>query len=180
MRDKILIVDDDQEIRDVLRILLTGEGFEVAEAAGGEEALEYLENHAQDVDLVILDVMMEGISGYHVCLRLREKWNVPVLFLTAKSQESDLTMGYSSGGDDYLVKPFSYPELLARVKGLLRRYQVYRGKPEAVQEEAEWCGLRVSLTGNMVWRNDRELDLTDTEWRILRMLVQNRGKIFSM
>ena len=162
MRDKILIVDDDREIRDVLRILLTGEGFEVAEAAGGEEALGYLENHAQDVDLVILDVMMEGISGYHVCLRLREKWNVPVLFLTAKSQESDLTMGYSSGGDDYLAKPFSYPELLARVKG------------------AEWCGLRVSLTGNMVWRNDRELDLTDTEWRILRLLVQNRGKIFSM
>ena len=84
-------------------------------------------------------------------------------------------MGYAAGEN-----PFSYPELLARVKGLLRRYQVYRGKPETVQEEAEWCGLRVSLTANMVWRNDRELDLTDTEWRILRMLVQNRGKIFSM
>lgn len=180
MSDKILIVDDDQEIRDVLRVLLTGEGFEVAEASSGEEALHYLDEHPGGVDLVILDVMMEGISGYHVCLQLREKWNVPVLFLTAKSQESDLTMGYSSGGDDYLVKPFSYPELLARVKGLLRRYQVYRGKPESVQEEAEWCGLRVSLTGNMVWRNDREIDLTDTEWRILRLLVQNRGKIFSM
>ena len=179
MRDKILIVDDDREIRDVLRILLTGEGFEVAEAAGGEEALEYLENHAQDVDLVILDVMMEGISGYHVCLRLREKWNVPVLFLTAKSQESDLTMGYSSGGDDYLSKPFSYPELLARVKGLMRRYQVYKGKPEAAQE-AEWCGLRVNLRGNMVWRRDEEIDLTETEYRILRLLVENRGVIFSL
>lgn len=180
MSDKILIVDDDGEIRDVLRILLTGEGFEVSEAAGGEEALDYLEAHQGQIDLVILDVMLEGISGYHVCLQLREKWNVPVLFLTAKSRESDLTMGYSSGGDDYLVKPFSYPELLARVKGLLRRYQVYRGKPEAAREEAEWCGLRVSLTSNMVWRNDRELDLTDTEWRILRLLVQHRGKIFSM
>ena len=123
---------------------------------------------------------MEGVSGYHVCVQLREKWNVPVLFLTAKSRESDLTMGYSSGGDDYLVKPFSYPELLARVKGLLRRYQVYRGKPDAVREEAEWCGLRVGLESNMVWRNDREIDLTDTEWRILRLLVQNKGKIFSM
>ena len=163
MSDKILIVDDDREIRDVLRVLLTGERFEVAEASSGEEALAYLAEHPGGVDLVILDVMMEGISGYHVCLQLREQWNVPVLFLTAKSQESDLTMGYSSGGDDYLVKPFSYPELLARVKGLLRRYQVYRGKPETVQEEAEWCGLRVSLTANMVWRNDRELDLTDTE-----------------
>ena len=179
-KDKILIVDDDQEIREVLRILLTGEQFQVAEAAGGEEALQYLEGHPGEVDLVILDVMMEGVSGYHVCVQLREKWNVPVLFLTAKSRESDLTMGYSSGGDDYLVKPFSYPELLARVKGLLRRYQVYRGKPDAVREEAEWCGLRVGLESNMVWRNDREIDLTDTEWRILRLLVQNKGKIFSM
>lgn len=180
MSDKILIVDDDQEIRDVLCILLTGEHFEVAEAGSGEEALRYLDGHPGAVDLVILDVMMEGVSGYHVCVRLREKWNVPVLFLTAKGKESDLTMGYSSGGDDYLVKPFSYPELLARVKGLLRRYQVYRGKPEAVQEEVEWGGLRVSLTGNMAWRGDRELDLTDTEWRILRLLLQHRGKIFSM
>lgn len=113
MSDKILIVDDDREIRDVLRVLLTGERFEVAEASSGEEALAYLAEHPGGVDLVILDVMMEGISGYHVCLQLREQWNVPVLFLTAKSQESDLTMGYSSGGDDYLVKPFSYPELLA-------------------------------------------------------------------
>ena len=180
MSGKILIVDDDREIRDVLRILLTSEHFEVAEAGSGEEALRYLEGHQGEVDLVILDVMMEGISGYHVCLRLREKWNVPVLFLTAKSKESDLTMGYSSGGDDYLVKPFSYPELLARVKGLMRRYQVYRGKPEAVRTELEWRGLRVSLTGNMVWLNDREVDLTDTEWRILRLLIQNQGKIFSM
>lgn len=180
MSDKILIVDDDREIRDVLRILLTSEHFEVAEAGSGEEALRYLEEHQGEVDLVILDVMMEGISGYHVCLRLREKWNVPVLFLTAKSKESDLTMGYSSGGDDYLVKPFSYPELLARVKGLMRRYQVYRGKPEQAREEAEWGGLRVSLKGNMVWLNDREVDLTDTEWRILRLLIQNQGKIFSM
>ncbi len=178
MDDKILVVDDDSEIREVVRILLTGEGFQVAEAAGGAEALAWLEEH--EADLVILDVMMEGMSGYQVCLKLRERWNVPVLFLTAKSQESDLTLGYSSGGDDYLVKPFSYPELLARVKGLLRRYQVYRGKPEAARTELEWRGLRVSRESNMVWRDGRELDLTDTEWRILRLLLENRGKIFSM
>lgn len=81
MSDKILIVDDDREIRDVLRVLLTGERFEVAEASSGEEALAYLAEHPGEVDLVILDVMMEGLGGYHVCLRLREKWNVPVLFL---------------------------------------------------------------------------------------------------
>ena len=180
MSDKILIVDDDAEIREVLRVLLTSENFEVDQAAGGEEALAYLEEHDGGVDLVILDVMMEGLGGYHVCLRLREKWNVPVLFLTAKSRESDLTMGYSSGGDDYLVKPFSYPELLARVKGLLRRYQVYKGKPEEAREEAEGCGLRLNLRSNLVWRNDREIDLTETEYRILRLLLQNQGKIFSL
>ena len=178
MENKILLVDDDAEIREVVRILLAGENFQVAQAGSGQEALDYLESH--EVDLVVLDVMMEGMSGYQTCLRLRERWNVPVLFLTAKSRESDLTLGYSSGGDDYLVKPFSYPELLARVKGLLRRYRVYRGKPEAVREEAEWCGLRVRLDSNMAWRGEREIDLTDTEWRILRLLVQNHGKIFSM
>ena len=178
MKDKILIVDDDSEIREVVRILLAGEDFQVAEAASGRQALDWMEDH--EVDLVILDVMMEGMSGYQMCLRLREKWNVPVLFLTAKSQESDLTMGYSSGGDDYLVKPFSYPELLARVKGLLRRYQVYRGKPEAAPADLEWNGLRVCQDSNMVWRDGRELDLTDTEWRVLRLLMKNRGKIFSM
>lgn len=181
MRDRILVVDDDAEIREVLRILLAGEGFEVLETSGGEQALQYLEESGGDVDLVILDVMMEGLSGYQVCLRLRQRWNVPVLFLTAKSQESDLTLGYSSGGDDYLVKPFSYTELLARVKGLLRRYQVYKGKPE--QEPgafAEGRGLRVSLESNMVWKGDAEVDLTDTEWRILRLLLRYRGKIFSL
>lgn len=178
MSDKILIIDDGQETRDVLRIFLTEEHFEVAEASSGEEALRYLEEHR--VDLVILDVMMEGISGYKVCFHLREKWNVPVLFLTAKSQESGPTLDCHSGGDDYLSKPFSYPELLARVKGLLRRYQLYRGKPGSMDEEAEYCGLRVSLSSNMAWRNDREIDLTDTEWRILRLLVRNKGKIFSM
>lgn len=181
MKDRILIVDDDEEIREVLRILLSGEGFEVAEASGGEQALAYLWESRGDVDLVILDVMMRGLSGYQVCVQLREQWNVPVLFLTARSRESDLTMGYSSGGDDYLVKPFSYAELLARVKGLLRRYQVYKGKPEAEKDAfLEGCGLRISLGSNMVWKNGAEVDLTDTEYRVLRLLLRYRGKIFSL
>lgn len=181
MLGNILVVDDDGEIRDVLRILLTGEGFQVLEAAGGQQALALLDREQGGVDLVILDVMMEGMSGYQMCLRLRERWNVPVLFLTAKSRESDLTMGYSSGGDDYLVKPFSYTELLARVKGLLRRYQVYKGKPEEpAGEELERNGLRVSLQSNMVWKNGREINLTDTEYRIVKLLLQYRGKIFSL
>ena len=151
----ILVVDDEEEIRHVVRVLLESEGFAVTEAASGEEALG---RFTPDMDLVILDVKMPGISGYQVCLRLRERWNVPILFLTAKTQDSDLTMGYSSGGDDYLAKPFSYPELMARVKGLLRRYQVYKGKIDSgVDQYAEWRGLRLNCERNEAWAAGRQL-----------------------
>ena len=176
-RAHILMVDDEEEIRHVVRILLESEGFAVTEAASGEEALA---RFTPDTDLVILDVAMPGISGYQVCLRLRERWNVPVLFLTAKTQDSDLTMGYSAGGDDYLAKPFSYPELLARVKGLLRRYHVYKGKVDSsVDQYAEWRGLRLNCARNEVWRCDRQLNLTEKEYRLLRLLMLHRGKLFS-
>lgn len=122
---KILIVDDDAEIREIVHVLLESEGFDSVEASNGETALSLL---SEEIDLVILDVMMEGLSGYQVCRKIRETSNVPILFLTAKNKDSDLTLGFSVGGDDYLAKPFSYAELLARVKGLLRRYQSYCGK----------------------------------------------------
>ena len=177
----ILVVDDDAEIRAVLNILLASEGFQVLQAGSGPEALECLQRQGNDIDLVILDVMMEGMSGFEVCTRLRERWNVPVLFLTAKSQEADLTYGFSSGCDDYLVKPFSYPELKARVKGLLRRYQVYKGKPsESVPEELRVEELRLSTVSNRVWKSERAVELTETEYRILRLLMENRGKTLSV
>lgn len=173
----ILVVDDEEEIRHVLRVLLESDGFEVTEAASGEEALA---RFTPDTDLVILDVTMPGISGYQVCLCLRERWNVPILFLTARSQDSDLTMGYSSGGDDYLSKPFSYPELMARVKGLLRRYHVYKGKADSVVEQyAEWRGLRISCERNEAWRDGRQLNLTEKEYQLLRLMLLHHGKIFS-
>jgi len=102
---KILFADDDPEIREVLRLLLSGEGYEVVEAASGAEVLSKLDD---TVDLVILDVMMPGMSGYAVCSEIRKQSTVPVLFLTAKSQDQDKAVGFSAGGDDYLVKPFSY------------------------------------------------------------------------
>ena len=177
----ILLVDDDAEIRSVLNILLASEGFQVFQAGSGPEALECLAKQGADIDLIILDVMMDGMSGYEVCTRLRERWNVPVLFLTAKSQETDLTLGFSCGCDDYLVKPFSYPELKARVKGLLRRYQVYKGKPcEPVLEELRVEELRLNTVSNRVWKGDKVVELTDTEYRILRLLMENRGKTLSV
>ena len=174
---KLLLVDDDPEIREIARVLLEGEGFTVTEADSGEEALAAF---SPDTDLVILDVMMPGISGYQVCLRLRERWNVPILFLTAKTQDSDLVMGFSSGGDDYLSKPFSYSELIARVKGLLRRYQVYKGKTDTeLGQFIEWRGLRLDREHNEVMKQGKELNLTTTEYQILRLMMTYRGKIFS-
>lgn len=177
-KTKIMVVDDDQEIREVISILLSNEDFEVVEAESGDEALRLLN---ASIDLIILDVMMSGMSGYQTSRTIREISNVPILFLTARTQSSDLILGYSSGGDDYLAKPFSYSELIARVKGLLRRYTVYQGKqiPKRKSEYIEWNGLRVDCCRNMVWKCGKELELTSTEYRILRLLLAHPGQIFS-
>lgn len=173
----ILVVDDDSEIRELLYTVLTSEGYEVLQAADGPEALARM---SPSIDLLILDVMMPGMSGYKVCAAIREQSNVPILFLTAKGLDSDLTIGFSSGGDDYLTKPFSCAELLARVKGLLRRYHVYRGKEEGVHDEILTCGnLRVDANFNEVQKNGIELNLTELEYQILRLMMRHRGKIFS-
>ena len=133
----ILVVDDDPEIREVLRLLLTGEGYRVIEADSGDTALELLNN---SVDLVILDVMMPGLNGYAACAEMRKNSAVPILFLTAKAQDSDKSMGFSVGGDDYLVKPFSYSELISRVKAMLRRYCVYGAKTAEQSNLIRCCG----------------------------------------
>lgn len=120
-KENVLIVEDDADIREGVRILLESENYNVKEAANGMEGLKLLD---EDTDLVILDIMMPGMSGLRTCEEIRKVSNVPVLFLTAKAQESDKLIGLMAGGDDYLPKPFSYAELLGRVKALLRRYNV--------------------------------------------------------
>lgn len=125
---RILVVDDNKDIREVIQVLLSSEGYSIDEASNGEEALHKITEQAYD--LIILDIMMPNMNGYQVCLEIRQNHNVPILFLSAKSQDGDKTLGFSSGGDDYLVKPFSYNELLGRVKALTRRYHVYKGKEE--------------------------------------------------
>ena len=127
----ILLIEDDADIREGIRILLESENYSVLEANNGRAGLELLTNY---VDLIILDIMMPGISGLKTCEEIRKISYVPILFLTAKSSESDKLLGLMAGGDDYLAKPFSYAELLGRVKALLRRYQVYSGKGATNQQ----------------------------------------------
>lgn len=174
---KILIVDDNPEIREVLGILLGSEGYLVAEAENGNQALELL---SEDTDLVILDVMMPGLTGLKTCEKIREKSNVPILFLTAKTQDADKSIGLLVGGDDYLAKPFSHSELTARVKALLRRYHVYRGKPAEEQDDVITLGeLEINRKFNEVKKNGKELNLTEIEYQILLLMASYKGKIFS-
>ena len=166
----ILIVDDDPDIRKVLFFLLKDNYF-VEEASDGASAVEYIAAHPE-TDLVVLDVMMPGMTGYEACGKIRALSNAPILFLTAKSAEADMISAYGSGGDDFLSKPFSQGEFLAKVSSLLRRYKEYRGKPA---EALTIDGLEVDLETHSVKSSGREVMLTDTEYAILEHLLKNRG-----
>ena len=169
---RILIVDDDPDIRKVLQLLLKDKYF-VAEAADGLSAIEYIRANP-DTDLVVLDVMMPGLDGIQTCEALRKLSNMPVLFLTAKSAEQDRVSAYESGGDDFLSKPFSQAELLAKVSSLLRRYQEYRGKPAGVLTVEN---LEVDFAARTVKSAGKAVTLTDTEYAILEFMLKNRGMV---
>lgn len=177
----VLIIEDDVDIREGVRILLESENYLVHEAENGRKGLSLLN---EDIDLVILDVMMPEMSGLKTCEEIRKISYVPVLFLTAKSSESDKLIGLMAGGDDYLSKPFSYSELLGRVKALLRRYKIYRGKTETRQESQEDAllqigNIRINKEYNEVWVDDKEVELSDLEYKILLLMMQHPKKIFS-
>ena len=172
----ILIVEDDPDIRDGVRILLAGEGYHILEAENGLRALELFD---PEVDLVILDIMMPGMSGLRVCEELRKTSAVPILFLTAKSQESDKLLGLTAGGDDYLAKPFSFAELSARVKALLRRVEMDRGKTAAAEDELRYGDIRYSSTENAVFCGSTIMALTQTELRLLSYMMKQPEKAYS-
>ncbi|MCR4600848.1 MAG: response regulator transcription factor [Clostridia bacterium] len=176
---KIMIIEDDDDIREVVKMLLEKQGYKVEEAANGISALTKIDS---SVDLIILDVMMPGLSGIEVCKQVRMEYNVPILFLTAKATEDDKAEGLLAGGDDYLTKPFSETELVARVTALLRRYQQYRGKPETSDEETFLTAgdLKVSDQFNAVWKGGEEISLTDIEYRILHLLMTHPNRVFSI
>lgn len=176
---KILIVDDNPEIREIIEILLKGEGFETFQAKDGLTALNQLKK--QDFDLIILDIMMPGMNGYQTCIEIRKNSNAPILFLSARTKDSDKTLGFSSGGDDYLAKPFSYNELINRTKALLRRYHVYKGKTEILEpsKAISYHGLTIDEQTEQVTKDGVTIDLTNTEHRMLVLLIKHCGQVFS-
>ncbi|MDO4277112.1 MAG: response regulator transcription factor [Eubacteriales bacterium] len=176
---RILIVDDNPEIREVVTILLEGEGFVTEEAGDGSAALDFIRKNSYD--LILLDVMMPGLNGYQTCVEIRKTTNAPILFLSARTQVEDKTMGFLSGGDDYLPKPFSYQELLGRVKALVRRYQIYQGKPAEEKKQILKSGkVELDEESGLVKVDGKEISLTDTEFAILCLLLKHRKQIFSV
>ncbi|MDA3730878.1 response regulator transcription factor [Niameybacter massiliensis] len=173
----ILVADDDQEIREILNILLTGEGFDVIVACDG---IEVVEKADENINLIILDVSMPRKSGFIAASEIRKKTFAPILFLTAHSQESDKTMGFSAGGDDYITKPFSNSELLLRVKALLRRYNVYQPQVERNHSHIQIEELEVNLDTESILISGQPVILTHTEYKILELLITHRKKIFSI
>ena len=179
VNNKILIADDNPEIREVFNVLLSSEGYDVIEAKDGQEAIELI---SSEIDLYILDIMMPVINGYQACMEIRKKSNAPILFLTAKSQESDKTLGFSSGGDDYLSKPFSYNELTTRVKALLRRYYIYQGKinnDESNENKITYNNIVIDPNNEIVFLDGEQIELTYIEYQILYLLLSNRKHIYS-
>lgn len=174
---KILIADDNEEIREIVCVLLESEGYKVIEAINGQDAVNKVD---ESIDLIILDVMMPVKSGFKACLEIREKTSAPILFLTAKSQDSDKCMGFSVGSDDFLSKPFSYAELVSRVKALLRRYYIYKGKEKNdLTGLIILDGLKINTTSTEVYIDEKEVILTEIEYNILLLMAKNRKKIFS-
>ncbi len=172
----ILVVDDEADIRRIIRILLESSGYQVAEAQNGLAAVEYIRQQP-NVDLVLMDIMMPGLDGVSASREIRERCAAPILFLTAKTQEQDKYEAYQAGGDDYLAKPFSHAELMMKVESLLRRYRVYKGKTNGQLLRAD---VVLDEPGRRVLRGGRSVELTETEFEILCFLAARRGSVVSV
>ncbi len=175
---KILIVDDEEDIRNLVALYLTSENFETIKAVDGIDALEKI---SDEIDLVILDSMMPRLNGIETCLKIREKYNMPIIFLTSKTEDADKMIGFSSGADDYITKPFGAIDLISRVKANLRRYKIYNEKPiNETRDEMIIGDIKVNLSSHMVYKNGELLKLTKTEFSILEMFLKNRGIVFTL
>ena len=176
---KVLVCDDDKEIVEAIDIYLTQEGYEVFKAYDGQEALEVLKK--ESVDLLVIDVMMPRLDGIRATLKIREENNIPIIILSAKSEDADKILGLNVGADDYVTKPFNPLELVARVKSQLRRYT-------QLGSTAQPAGEKLYATGGLMINDDLKevtvdgepVKLTPIEYNILLLLVRNQGKVFSI
>lgn len=178
--DKILLVDDDAEIRNILSIYLKNNDCQVILAENGQEAIDELDD---SFDLVLLDVMMPVMDGMEACRKIRESYNVPVVFLSAKGSEMDRISGLITGADDYIVKPFNPMEVVTRIKANIRRYKVLgskNGNSGGIEAQVitidHWT---FHLAEHRALKRGQEVKLTRSEYEILKLLLQNRGIVFS-
>lgn len=176
---KILVCDDDKEIVEAIEIYLTQEGYEVLKAYDGEEAIQTLKK--EHVDLLIMDVMMPRLDGIRATLKIREENSLPIIILSAKSEDADKILGLNIGADDYVTKPFNPLELVARAKSQLRRYTQLGSTVQNEKKEVyEVGGLSINDELKEVTVDGESVRLTPIEYNILLLLVKNQGKVFSI
>ncbi len=177
--NRVLIVDDEADIRKLLNIYLKKNGYGVLEAENGSAAIELVKDNT-DIDLVVMDIMMPGMSGIEACSAIREFSTVPVMFLTAKTQEPVKEQAYDMGGDDFLAKPFTQEEFIRKVYALIRRYNVYRGKEDNNIQIVSVGNITIDTYKRIVTKDEEVIKLTDKEYALLAFLVENRGKSWSL
>ncbi|MGG1658997.1 response regulator transcription factor [Brevibacillus sp. NRS-1366] len=173
----VLVVDDEAEIRDAIEIYLKNESMIVHKAGDGLEALAILEQ--EEIHLIILDIMMPKMDGITATFKIRQERNIPIIMLSAKSEDTDKILGLNIGADDYVTKPFHPLELLARVKSQLRRY-TNLGTYKVTEDEIQVRGLTLNKSTKTVAVDDNEVRLTATEYKILELLMENKGRVFSI
>ena len=170
----ILIADDEERIRKIVGDFLQKEGYNILEAENGDITYEIFNRDKSRIDLIILDIMMPGLNGWEVCRKIRESSNVPVIMLSARSEEFDELTGYEAGADDYVTKPFSPIILVKRVEALLRR-----ASSSAVMNEKEFNDLIFNDDAHEVRLEGKEIELTLKEYNILKVLLEDSGRVFS-
>ncbi|MED1952103.1 response regulator transcription factor [Brevibacillus centrosporus] len=173
----VLVVDDEREIRDAIEIYLQNESITVYKANDGLEALDVLSE--QEIHLIILDIMMPRMDGITATFKIRQEKNIPIIMLSAKSEDTDKILGLNVGADDYVTKPFHPLELVARVKSQLRRY-TNLGNYKSAEDEIQVRGLTLNKTTKTVTVDDNDVRLTATEYKILELLMENKGRVFSI
>lgn len=173
---KVLVVDDEKEIADLVELYLKNDGFEVFKFYTGSEALQCV--YHETIDLAILDIMLPDIDGLMICQKIREKYDFPIIMLTAKETEIDKITGLTIGADDYVTKPFRPLELMARVKAQLRRYKTMTSKQEKTLITVG--ALSIDHDNHQCYLNNKLLSLTPTEFSILWLLCQNKGKVVTV